>query len=380
MEWLCTNSQNILCMQVNRRIWLKNMTILGAGLSIPAGQLMAASKPDISREQPDTGMLRLNSNENSYGPSPQALATMSSCIAGSNRYPWEKIPELIKDLAVKNGLSGDHVLIGAGSSQLIDAIVQLAALQKGSCIMAAPTFSKWKGAAASLGLSAIEVPLTSDKKHNLPAMLSTIRPDTRLVYVCNPNNPTGTICAYPELVSFVQEATKKTLVLLDEAYLEYAGEPSLCTLVADNRNLIVIKTFSKIYGLAGARIGYALAHPQTIERLGALQAGTNIGISTVSISGALASLNDDAFVQKTYSLNKEVRDFTVAQLEGLHIPCIASHTNFVYFSLIHYTRDFFNLLKTHRIEGTGIFEETGKYSRITIGTRQEMEQFIAAVQ
>lgn len=354
------------------------MAALGTGACLYPGQSVIAS-PVLAgnNEQP---IIRLSSNENAYGPSPAALEAMARCIRDSNRYPWQKIPELTAAIAVKNKLATANVLIGAGSSQLIDAVIQLAALQKGSFVIADPTFSRWGSAAEKLGLQRIAVPLTIDKKHHLPAMLQAIQANTRLIYVCNPNNPTGTICDAGTLTAFIKEATRKAYVLLDEAYLEYANEPSLGHLVADNEKLIVLRTFSKIYGMAGARIGYALAHANTIDQLIAVQSGSNIGISTVSITGALAALKSDDFIKESYRLNEQVKTYTTTQLESMHIPCISSHTNFVYFSLINYPKDLFALLKAHHIEGTGIFEEAGKWSRITVGTLQEMQQFIAAIQ
>lgn len=150
--------------------------------------------------------------------------------------------------------------------------------------------------------------------------------------------------------------------------------------MTENKNLIIAKTFSKIYGLAGARIGYALAHPETINEMSQLQFATNGSISTTAASGALASLKDNKFVAETISLNAEARKYTIEQLENLKIPCIPSHTNFIYFSLENYKKDFFAHLEKHNILGTKIYEEKGKWSRITIGTMKEMKQFIKALE
>jgi histidinol-phosphate aminotransferase len=283
-------------------------------------------------------------------------------------------------IAAKNSLSADNVLLGAGSTQVIDTVVQLAAQQKGSFILARPTFGRWANAAEQAGLQKIELPLTEDKRHDLPAMLRAIKPDTRLVYICNPNNPTGTICAYDALLAFVAEATRHCLVMVDEAYLDYTDQQSLCGLVKTNKNLVVVKTFSKIYGLAGARIGYALAHPETIERLQQLQSGADIGISAVSLAAATAALQDNDFVSRSAAQNEHCRTTTIDALERAGLPCIPSHTNFIYFSLAHYKEDLFERLKQHHIQGTELFEQAGKWTRITVGTSSEMQRFIAAVQ
>jgi len=368
-------------METNRRKWLKQIGLVVVGVGLARLKTIASPivKTDYFIPGADDKVVRISSNENPYGPSLMARTAMADTINMSNRYQWEMIRELMRAIAAKNNLAYENVLVGAGSTQMIDMVLQLAAAQKGNIVLADPTFSRWTNAAEQSGLQKIPVPLTKDKRHNLGGMLSAINADTRMVYVCNPNNPTGTICNYEDLVSFIKAATKRVLVLVDEAYLDYSDEKSLSSLVTGNENLIVVKTFSKIYGMAGARVGYALAHAKTIEKLGALQSGANIGISVVSLAGALASLKDHDFVKDSFSRNETVRAYTIEQLERLNISCIPSHSNFIYFSLANYKKDFFAVLKTNNIEGTAVFEEDGKWSRITVGTMEEMKRFIASL-
>ncbi len=366
-------------MPINRRNWIKTASLITTGLCLPKLESFASPRPGISDPETGKGPVRLSSNENPYGPSPVAKAAMTEHIAGSNRYPWQMISLLMSAVAMQNNLAKENVLVGAGSTEMLDSIVRLAAREKGSFIMAKPTFSRWADAAEKQGLQKIEVPLTSDKRHDLNAMLQAIRPDTRLIYLCNPNNPTGTVCDPEAIRSFLKEATRKTLVMVDEAYLEYSGQPSVAGLTIGNESLIIVKTFSKIYGLAGARIGYALGHAKTMETLSELQSGADMGISAVSLAGAAASLNDTDLVGSTRKLNAEARKFTTDSMERLSIPFIPSHTNFIYFSLANYSKDFFELLKAHNIQGTGIFEQTGNWSRITVGTMTEMRKFTEAI-
>jgi histidinol-phosphate aminotransferase len=199
------------------------------------------------------------------------------------------------------------------------------------------------------------------------------------VYICNPNNPTGTICDHAALLTFIQEATKNAMVIVDEAYIDFTNQPSVGPLVAGNTQLVVVKTFSKIYGLAGARTGYAMAHVDTIKQLEQLQTWPNGGLSVVSRAAAIASLKDAAFVAQCYAKNEEARQYTAGQLALLGMTCIPSHTNFIYFSLAGYQKDFFGLLKNHQVLGTGIYEEAGRWTRITIGTLQEMQRFTAII-
>ncbi len=363
---------------MNRRTLLKQM---GTGLTfIGAGQLNAFAGPATSRSTTDSNQpVRLSSNENPYGPSPLARAAMAESIAASNRYNWNTASDLISAIARKNNVTDENILIGPGSTEILDLSTRLWEYPEGNFIIANPSYSSWTKTAELSGLRKIAVPLTSDKRHDLPGMLAAIKPGTRFVYVCNPNNPTGTICDYESLATFIKEATKKVPVIADEAYLDYTTQRSLSGLVSDNKNLIVIKTFSKIYGLAGARTGYAISHKDTIDKLSRLQTWPNGGISVVSRAGAIASLKDNDFVRQCYAKNEEVRKYTMEQLARLNITCILTHTNFIYFSLTNYSKDFFGLLKSNNIQGTDIFEAAGSWSRITVGSMQEMQQFVAAI-
>lgn len=367
-------------MQTNRRNWLKQLGLAVAGLSIAPAKTLGAPATASYLDKPDEGLIRLSSNENPYGPSPLARIAMSENVLLSNRYNWQLSADLVAALAKKHTIPEDHILLGAGSTEILDLTVRLAAAGKGSFIMADPTFKYWADNAERAGLAKIAVPLTPDKRHDLNAMLKAIRTDTRMIYVCNPNNPTGTICDRESLVSFVNEATKQTLVLLDEAYIDFTEQESLSSLVSSNKNLIIAKTFSKIYGLAGGRIGYAIANPAAIEQLAQLQSWANGSVSVASAAGALASLKDENFVKETYSLIEKAKKYTISQLERLHIRCIPSHSNFIYFSLANYQKDFFEQLNNNHIQGTKIYEEEGKWSRITVGTMQEMEKFIKALE
>lgn len=363
----------------NRRNWLKQtgLGIVGLGM-IPFEGFAISTGEDIIEEK-EAGPIRLRSNENPYGPSVSARNAMRDSINASNRYNWELYDELIGKIAQKHALTDQNILLGAGSSEILNLVALYCSKTTGSLIIAATTFDYWTVTAENAGLKKNAIPLTADKKHDLSAMLKAIDADTRLIYICNPNNPTGTICASEALLDFIHEATKTTKVLVDEAYLDFTDQPSLAPLVTGNKNLIIAKTFSKIYGLAGARIGYAIAHPETIKEMGQLQFSTNGSVSIMAASGALAALKDTKFVADTILLNAEARKYTIEQLEHLKIRCIASHTNFVYFSLEKYNKDFFEQLEKNTILGTKIYEEKEKWSRITIGTMNEMKQFIKAL-
>ncbi len=366
-------------MQTNRRLWLKQIGLSVAGIGLANLNTFASAQQDLFEINNDDLPIKLSSNENPYGPSGLARTAMVENILISNRYNWQLTAELVETIAKKNKVTADNILMGAGSTEILDLVARFAALKKGSFIIADPSYGYWTDTAQKLGLKKITVPLTLDKKINLDAMLKAIRPDTKLIYVCNPNNPTGTICDRNKLINFISEATKKAMVLVDEAYIDFTDQQSLSTLTIKNKNLIVAKTFSKIYGLAGARIGYGIANTKTIEQISELQSWVNGSISVASTAAALASLKDEKFVADTYSSNEKVRRYTIEELEKLQLVCIPSNSNFIYFSLTNYKKDFFKELKNNNIIGTKIYEEQGKWTRITVGTIQEMQKFIVAI-
>jgi histidinol-phosphate aminotransferase len=366
-------------MESNRRLWLKQIGLGVAGLGLANIQPFALPTQGFLKFSTNDLPIKLSSNENPYGPSPLARAAMIESINISNRYNGQLTKELIQTLSEKNNVKTNNILMGAGSTEMLDLVTRLSALKKGSFIIADPSYNNWTNTAEKLGLTKIKVPLTADKKLNLDAMLKAITPDTKLIYICNPNNPTGSICDRDQLVKFINEATKKTIVLVDEAYIDFTEQQSLSAVAIENKNLIIVKTFSKIYGLAGARIGYAIANDKTIEQLSELKTWSIGGISVASLAAALASLKDEKFASETYSLNQKARQYTTEHLKKLNLVCIPSNTNFLYFSLTNYKNDYFEQLKTNNIIGTKMYEEQGKWTRITVGTMQEMQKFISAI-
>lgn len=355
------------------------MTLSAAGIGL--FRLDTFAMPEANLLAPPAGgtPIRLSSNENPYGPGPMARKAMTEQITASNRYGWELTGKLRTEIALKHNLAENYVLLSAGSTEILNLVPAYCAAEKGSLITARPSYNYWTAAAEKAGLKVISIPLTADKKLDLSAMLAAIQADTRLVYICNPNNPTGTVCERTKLTDFIREASKKVMILVDEAYIDFSGEESLSSLVSENKNIVIAKTFSKIYGLAGARIGYGIAHPETIARLSTLQCWPNGSVSVVSAAAALASLKDHEFVAESNTLNREARQFAMDQFKSLGFPFIPSQTNFLYFSLAGYQSDFFSRLKDNDITGTGIYEENGKWTRITVGTMAEMQKLFQSV-
>lgn len=359
---------------LDRRIWLKQAALFIGSTAI--GSKLIANEYDF-QSPPD--LIRINANENPYGPSPMARKAMSDAINLSNRYPWNITTQLREKIAQKYGLTKENILVGAGSSEILGLVADLAGSKKGNAITADPTFGIWFSRAQRSGLELIKVPLTADKKHDLPRMKEKINNDTRLVYICNPNNPTGTVLPSGELRSFIDSISKNTWVLLDEAYTEYSDEPSLTSMIADHPNLIIAKTFSKIHGLAGARIGYGIAQPQVIKEMNDLQPWSNAGGSAVSVSGAIASLDDQSFLQMSKTKNNEVKQMMYAAFKEAGINYIPSHTNFVYYTVKDIKGDIGTMFSSNNIAGGRITEEAGRWSRISVGTMDEMKTFLSVI-
>ena len=370
-------------MTANRRLWLKQIGLGIAGIGLTniksyASPILSENVFDDLDNKDKTIILR--SNENPYGPSPLARKAFVDNVNISNRYNWDLESKLISAIAAKNSVKEVNILLGAGSTEILDIVAKYASLEKGNYVMADPSYDYWTVTLDNLGLKRNKTPLTPDKKIDLQAMLEAVNKDTKLVYICNPNNPTGTICERDELVNFITRIPSTTLVLVDEAYLEFTKQQSLCNLIDSLPNLIIAKTFSKIYGLAGARIGYAIANSIMINKLTNMQSNTNNSVSVLSKLAVIASLKDDNFVSQCYSLNKATRDYTISELKKLNCECIDSNTNFIYFSLANFNKDYFKLLENNNIQGTRFYEENGKWTRITVGKMDEMKKFIKALQ
>lgn len=319
-------------------------------------------------------VIKLSSNENPHGPSPMARKAMADAVNSSNRYPWNVTTQLQQKIASLYGLTADNVVIGAGSSELLGVVSLMAALQKGNAVAPDPTFRLWMPAARKTGLATKLVPLTSAKVVDLQRMKETMDANTKMVYICNPNNPTGSVLPANELEAFIKEIGPKCIILLDEAYTEFSDEPSMAKLVNDYPNLVVAKTFSKIYGMAGARAGFALAHPQTVRQLNDLQPWANAGASAVTLAGALASLDDKGFLDFCKKENQKARAVFYSALDKKSMPYIPSHTSFVYFDSTAYSKDVRQVLESNQIIGARTFEDGSKWLRLSVGTVAEMQK------
>jgi len=351
-----------------------------------AGTAAALVRPaDSFGKQPehvstDGQVVRLSANENAYGPSPKALKAMTDSFTLACRYPDEHNNVLIDKLAKLNDVHRDQILLGDGSSEILKLCTEtFTDKEGGSLVSADPTFEAILEQAKTNGAEVLKVPLTSTYAHDLPRMLSSAKGG--LIYICNPNNPTASITLKDELRDFIAKTPPEIALLVDEAYFHFADNPdyeSVIPLVKEYPNLIVARTFSKIYGMAGLRCGYCVAQKQTIDGMRSRQMWDSVNI--MALAAASASLDDPDQVPNGQRLNKEARTFTIGKLEKLGYKTIPSNANFIMFDCKRPVVPLIQAMKQQNVHVGRLFPALPNHMRVTIGKKIEMESFVAAFQ
>ncbi|RKT61875.1 histidinol-phosphate aminotransferase [Azonexus fungiphilus] len=335
---------------------------------------------ELAREMgiPVDSIVKLASNENPLGMSPKARQAVEAALAGVERYPDQF--ELIAKLAARCGVDQNQVVLGNGSNDVLDLVARAFLAQGRSAVFAQHAFAVYPLATLSIGGELICVP-AKDFGHDLEAMLAAIRPDTRVVWIANPNNPTGNFLPYPEVRAFLEKVPADVVVVLDEAYNEYIppeARVDTAAWVAEFPNLVVCRTFSKIYGLAGLRIGYGVTSAAVADLMNRVRQPFNV--NNLALAGALAALDDDEFLQASYELNRRGMAQIVAALEKLGLTYIPSYGNFVTFKAGDGAAVNQKLLQqgviVRPIGGYGMPE----WLRVTIGSEAENARFIAALE
>lgn len=338
----------------------------------------AAERPAPVPSSPPAGPLRLHSNENPLGPSPAARRAMEAAFDQGCRYPYGAYSELEEAIAEREGLTPDHVVLGAGSHEVLRVTAMAYGLEGGEVVTGHPTFEGLENYAATIGAVVARVPLGDDLQLDLEAIEKRVTPATGLVYLCNPNNPTGSLLPGAAIRSFCRDVASRATVLVDEAYhelVEAPGYSSMVSLVKEGENVIVSRTFSKVYGLAGLRVGYGLAPPAIARRLRELRTGA--GVNVLGVAAALASLRDPAFLRESRRANAAARDYTVGVLERAGHRCLPSHTNFVFFRLGSDIGTFRSRMSARGILVGRPFPPYTDWCRLSLGTLDEMKRFAA---
>jgi histidinol-phosphate aminotransferase len=356
---------------MDRRDWLKSS---GAALAaLACSSKLSGSTAPVAEAAPQLARpVQLSLNENPLGPSPAAIQAMQAHVTAVPRYPVAESRALLKTLAEKEGVPSEQILLGAGSGEVLEAYGAHLGGAGGEVITAWPSYRQLAGAMERRGSTVVEVPLTSTKVHDLDAMAAAITPRTQCVYICNPNNPTGTKVNADKLREFAIEVSKQVPVFIDEAYLEctdnFAAE-TMVGLVAAGHNVTVSRTFSKIYAMAGQRIGYAVV-PEHLTKPVRTQitGGTNL----LALVGAEASLADTAYLETTRQAIKAGRETLIAVLEDLGCPYAEPHGNFVFFQSGVPITEFRPAMQAAGARVGRHFPPYDDWCRISIGTPAEM--------
>lgn len=321
------------------------------------------------------GTLRLNSNENPLGLSPAARRAILESLGEGNRYPRQARIDCIAALAARHGLTPDHVQLGAGSTEILQMAVQ--ATPEGAVVVTAdPTFEDVGRYAAASGRRLVTVPLRADWAHDVGRMRDAAGSGPALVFICNPNNPTGTLTPSAEVDDWIRAADARVTFLVDEAYFEFAedaGYHSSTSWIASNANVIVVRTFSKIHAMAGMRLGYALAQPATIAKLRAMQSSNNV--NQLALAAGIASLGDNGFHERSLASNRAGRRILARTLEGLGLTALPSHANFVMHRIPGTAAEHQERMRSVNVLVGRPFPPLVNYARVSIGLPEEMERF-----
>lgn len=337
---------------------------------------------ELERELGVRGSIKLASNENPLGPSPLALEAITAALRDVNRYP-EGGAVLLRDrLAAVHGVDREQLVVGNGSNDLIELLCHVFLGPGDQAVLADPTFPMYRPAVRVTGGEAVYVP-TRALTHDLEAMAAAIGPRTRAVFVCNPNNPTGTMVTAAEVERFMDAVREDVLVIFDEAYHEYVRNPDYprsLEYVRAGRHVAILRTFSKIYSLAGLRVGYAITLPETAGLLQRVRMPFNV--SSVAQAAALASLDDPGQVERSIRVNDEGKAYLTEKLGALGLEVVpGSVTNFL---LVRLPVDAEPV--SRELERRGVIVRTmrpfrlpAEYVRITVGVRPENERLVAAL-
>jgi histidinol-phosphate aminotransferase len=366
--------------QISRRGFAKILSASAAysalapplSMSAPALRLVRSTAKGVD-------IVRLSSNENPYGPSPMALKAMNDAFNLVWRYPDEHEQSLVDALAKLHGVTAERVLLGNGSGEILKVAAAACTSSGKKLVVANPTFEAILAHARAAQADVVKTDLTPDYAHDLPKMLASTN-DAGLIYICNPNNPTASITPRDQIRAFLAKVPAQTIVLIDEAYHHYVESndyESVIPLVRQYPNLIVARTFSKVYGMAGLRCGYCIARPELIQRLRSQQTWDSVNI--MALVAALASLQDTEQVEQGHRRNSEVKKFVYAELEKAGLKWIPSHANFLMIHLRREVKPMIVAMRDRNVQVGRVFPGLPNFMRVTIGTRPQMETFFSTL-
>ncbi|GAB4039980.1 pyridoxal phosphate-dependent aminotransferase [Spirosoma jeollabukense] len=379
--------------QLTRRDWLRASGLLTAGLGLSRFTTAAAAHPTAPLVSGFTNEFafaadpfdkmpklraRLLANENPLGIAPSAKEALIKAADLGNRYAWMEFGELKTLLANDNSVKPTNIMMSPGSSDILMAAADHFAKGGGTILTSAMTYDDLLQRAQKFGAKIVALPMTKDYKFDLNAIKAAITPEVKMVYIVNPNNPTGTIIPTAELEAFIREVAPKVPVFIDEAYIDFyepAERPQLGKLVGEGLNVILARTFSKIHGFAGLRLGYAIAQPDMLKILHAYTNG-DFAVSITTLMAGIASYKDIDWQNHCRAENAKARAYTTKALTDMGYEVIPSATNFILFPIRMKTKTF-----ETQMFGQGIGIQTRDfngqpYCRVSVGTMDEMAMFM----
>lgn len=357
--------------KLNRRQWLRTAGVTSA--VVATSKLSHAT--DLSSTIPHAatnGPVRLTSNENPFAPSKLTKDAMREAFDICFRYPPSHYGVLIDKLAKKYGVTNDHILLTSGSNEGLRVVGATYGMTGGEILTAQPTYKALLSYAEEFGAYVNAVPLTDELKFDLDEIEKRVNTNTQLVFLCNPNNPTGTLLNPTKVQDFCETVSDRTIVFSDEAYYDYVTDknyPSMIPLVKEGKNVIVSKTFSKVYGLAGVRVGYLIARPDIIDRL---RPKVMSYVNMMGVYGAAAALDDATFYDYSLKMNTKARAHIYTVCKDIGLEYVESHTNFVFFKT---GRDISTFQKQMEENGVLVgrpFPPLTDWCRVSTGTMEDM--------
>ena len=356
--------------QLSRRSFTQLLTAAAAAAAVPAHV--------VAREALPLTLVRLSANENPFGPSPAALASMRDAFPLACRYPDDEAEALVAEIARLHGVPASQILIGAGSGEILRVAALAFTSPRRHLVTADPTFEALGQHARSVGAEVRAIPLDARYAHDAARMREAAR-GAGLVYICNPNNPTATITPDKDVRELIAGAAPDTMVMVDEAYHHYVTSPqykSVADLGARQPNVIALRTFSKIYGMAGMRCGYAVASADAVSRMRVHQMWDTVNV--LAAVAARTSLADQRHVAEHRKLNGETRAWVVRQMNALGHDVLPSEANFVMIDVGREIRPLIQAMRGRNVHVGRVFPAMPKHLRVTIGKAEEMRRFVDA--
>jgi len=326
------------------------------------------------------GTVRLSSNENPLGISPAARQAVIDNLVNANRYPGDWSRPVVEALAKKLGVGTDNLIMGAGSTEVLQMAVQAYQSPRAPMVIAEPTFEDVPRYQRPFAYDLKAIPLTAGLEHDLGRMREAAGTGPSVVYLCNPNNPTGTLTRSADIDAWIADAPETTLFLLDEAYFEYANDPQYWTGLkwADSKpNVIVVRTFSKIFGMAGMRLGYGVAHPETAQRLRSFICANNMNVP--ACAAGLASLDDAGLMARSVKVNDEAKAIATSTLNDLDLEYIPTQTNFIMHRINGDLQAYIGRMREAGVRVGRPFPPMTDWNRVSFGLPEEMERWAGAL-